>query len=376
MPDVSAWLARLAAFFGWLPWWAASLILITGCCAVALMLHRIVIEAAERAVRDRSLFLRSLVSRTRGPSRLATLAVALSIASTIAPLSWQVGVAVNQVLLVALVALIGWACVTAIEIWSIIYLRRFKLDSEDNLLARKHVTQVRLLQRAAITLVAILTVAIALMTFEPVRQYGVSLLASAGAAGVLLGLAMQPILSNLVAGIQIAITQPIRIQDAVIVEGEWGTVEEINATYVVIRLWDWRRLILPLNYFIQKPFQNWTREGASLIGSVLIYVDHAAPIGAMRRQLETIAAQSALWDRNVVSLQVSDARESVIEVRMLVSARNAPQAWDLRCEVREKMIGFLRHEHPEALPRRREEWTNAEALLGGRGRGNGVAQAA
>jgi small-conductance mechanosensitive channel len=315
----------------------------------------------KRAVADRSLFWRSLVSRTHGPSRLGLLIVAITAASATAPLSWEVRIALNQILLVAFVALVGWCCATAIHIATVIYLRRFKLDAEDNLLARKHFTQMRILERAGVTLVALVTIAIALMTFEPVRQYGVSLLASAGAAGLILGLAMQPVLSNLVAGIQIAITQPIRIEDAVIVENEWGWVEEINSTYVVIRLWDWRRLVLPLTYFIQKPFQNWTREGASLIGSVLLYVDHTAPLEAMRAKLREIAGQSRLWDRNVVNLQVSDARETVIEVRMLVSARNAPQAWDLRCEVREKMINFLQAEYPGALPRHRAEWIDPDS---------------
>ncbi len=356
MNDAIGWLS-------WLPWWTQSLILVAGCCAVVLPLHRLASRALQRAVANRGLFWRSLVTRTHGPTRLALLIVALSTSVATAPVSWEVRIAVNQILLVAFVALVGWACAVALHIATVIYLRRFKLDAEDNLLARKHFTQMRLLERAGITLVALVTVSIALMTFEPVRQYGVSLLASAGAAGLILGLAMQPVLSNLVAGIQIAITQPIRIEDAVIVENEWGWVEEINSTYVVIRLWDWRRLVLPLTYFIQKPFQNWTRDGASLIGSVFLYVDHTAPLDAMRKKLGEIAAQSPLWDRSVVNLQVSDAKENVIEVRMLISARNAPQAWDLRCEVREKMITFLQTEHPGALPRHRTEWVQPDGVL-------------
>lgn len=363
MPNVDSWLRATAGWLAWLPWWVQSLILIVGCCAIVLPLHGVAFRGMQRAVARKSLFWRSLVSRTRGPSRLALLIAAVGAASTTSPLSWEVRIALNQILLVAFVLLIGWACATALHIATVIYLRRFKLDAEDNLLARKHFTQMRILERAGITLVALVTVSVALMTFEPVRQYGVSLLASAGAAGLILGLAMQPVLSNLVAGIQIAITQPIRIEDAVIVENEWGWVEEINATYVVVRLWDWRRLVLPLTYFIQKPFQNWTRDGASLIGSVFLYVDHRAPIAAMRSKLVEIAGQSSLWDRNVVNLQVSDAREAVIEVRMLVSARNAPQAWDLRCEVREKMIAFLQTDHPDALPRHRSEWVNADPSL-------------
>ncbi|GJD64395.1 mechanosensitive ion channel family protein [Methylobacterium frigidaeris] len=362
MPAVNTLMTDALRWLSWVPWWAQSLILIAACCAVVLPLHRFASQVLKRAVANRSLFWRSLVARTHGPTRLALLIVALSTASATAPVSWEVRIAVNQILLVAFVALIGWACAVALHIATVIYLRRFKLDAEDNLLARKHFTQMRLLERAGITLVALVTVSIALMTFEPVRQYGVSLLASAGAAGLILGLAMQPVLSNLVAGIQIAITQPIRIEDAVIVENEWGWVEEINSTYVVVRLWDWRRLILPLTYFIQKPFQNWTRDGASLIGSVFLFVDHTAPIDAMRQKLSEIAAQSPLWDRNVVNLQVSDAKENVIEIRMLVSARNAPQAWDLRCEVREKIITFLQTEHPGALPRHRTEWVQPGAV--------------
>jgi small-conductance mechanosensitive channel len=360
MPDLDALAGSAARALAYLPWWAESLILIVVCCAVVMPLHGIVYRAMKRAAAGKSLFWRSLVSRTRGPSRLGLIVVAISLASTTVHLSWEVRIALNQILLVAFVTLTGWCCATALHIATVIYLRRFKLDAEDNLLARKHFTQMRILERAGVTLVAIVTLSVALMTFEPVRQYGVSLLASAGAAGLVLGLAMQPVLSNLVAGIQIAITQPIRIEDAIIVENEWGWVEEITATYVVVRLWDWRRLVLPLTYFIQKPFQNWTRDGASLIGSVFIYVDHRAPVAAMREKLAEIARATPLWDGKVVNLQVSDAKEATIEIRMLVSARNAPQAWDLRCVVREAMITWLQAEHPEALPRHRTEWVGPE----------------
>lgn len=359
MPDLDALAGSAARALAYLPWWAESLILIVACCAVVMPLHGVVYRAMKRAVAGKSLFWRSLVSRTRGPSRLGLIVVAISLASTTVHLSWEVRIALNQILLVAFVTLTGWCCATALHIATVIYLRRFKLDAEDNLLARKHFTQMRILERAGVTLVALVTLSVALMTFEPVRQYGVSLLASAGAAGLVLGLAMQPVLSNLVAGIQIAITQPIRIEDAIIVENEWGWVEEITATYVVVRLWDWRRLVLPLTYFIQKPFQNWTRDGASLIGSVFVYVDHRAPVAAMREKLAEIASATPLWDGKVVNLQVSDAKESTIEIRMLVSARNAPQAWDLRCVVREAMITWLQAEHPEALPRHRTEWVGA-----------------
>ena len=187
------------------------------------------------------------------------------------------------------------------------------------------------------------------------RQYGYSLFASAGVAGIVVGLAARPLLSNLFAGVQLAMTQPIRIQDVVIVEGEWGIIEEITATYVVVRIWDLRRLIVPLTYFIEKPFQNWTRETSSLIGAVYFYLDYRAPIGAIRDKLNELVEKSKDWNGQTVSLQVTDAKESTIEVRATMSANSAGQAWNLRCEVREQMIDFLQREHPEALPRQRNE---------------------
>ncbi len=193
------------------------------------------------------------------------------------------------------------------------------------------------------------------MTFDAVRQYGVTLFASAGVAGIVAGLAARPLLSNFLAGVQIAMAQPIRIDDSVIVENEWGNIEEITFSYVVVRLWDWRRMIVPLSYFIEKPFQNWTRTGGELIGTVFLYVDHTAPVDAIRKKLTEIASQSKLWNGQVVNLQVSDCKETTIELRALISANNASAAWDLRCEVREKLIEFLQREHPYALPRRRYE---------------------
>ncbi len=194
------------------------------------------------------------------------------------------------------------------------------------------------------------------------RQYGVSLMASAGVAGIVLGLALQPVLKNLFAGIQLAITQPIRIDDALIVEGEWGKVEEITATYVVVKLWDWRRLILPLGYFIEKPFQNWTREGASLIGTVMIYLDYTVPVAEIRRKVEEIAAASPLWDRQVVNVAVTDFRETVMEIRILVSAADGGKTFDLRCEVREKLIAFIQQDYPGALPKMRAELADVQEL--------------
>ena len=353
-------MAVLSQVLQWTPPWLQSLVLAVAAVVVALIAHAVLVFVVRRAISKRGDFWRSLVTQTGGPGRLALVVVAISLAIPIAPLTKSQSQQAQHVLLIAFIVLAGWITLTALDIGAALYLRGYRTDVEDNLLARKHVTQVRILQRAAAVLVFLVTAGLALMTISSVRQWGVSLLAAGGAAGVIVGLALQPLLTNLVAGLQIAMTQPIRIDDAVIVEGEWGWIEDINAAYVVVRLWDWRRMILPLSYFIQKPFQNWTRESSALIGTALLYVDFTAPVAAMREQLEAIAKASPLWDGKVVNLAVTDVRERVIEVRCLVSGRNAGQTFDLRCEVREKMMAFLRDEHPQALPRERVEWLEAE----------------
>jgi small-conductance mechanosensitive channel len=335
--------------------WAVSAALLLGAAIAAWLLHAAILALMRRFSSERRPFLRSVVGATRNPTRLALLLMALAIALPTAPLGPQTKDILARLLGLAAICLLGWIAATALQVAGDLYLRRFRLDVEDNLLARKHVTQVRVLMRVLEVVIALATVGFALMTFDAVRQYGVTLFASAGVAGIVAGLAARPLLTNFLAGVQIAVAQPIRIDDTVIVENESGRVEEITFNYVVVRLWDWRRMIVPLSYFIEKPFQNWTRIGNELIGTVFLYVDHTAPVEAIRKELTEIAAQSKLWNGKVVSLQVSDCRETAIELRALVSANNASAVWDLRCEVREKLIDFLQREHPEALPRRRYE---------------------
>ena len=337
----------------WLPAWVIDVAILAMGSFCALLAHQATVVLVRRALRNTDSVWRELIQRTRRPTRFAFLIIGLALAAPLARLPEFELAVLTKILLIGFIVLCGWIALTALDISTVIYTRKFRIDVEDNLLARKHITQTRILRRTAAVLIVLLTVAFALMTFSGVRQYGVSLLASAGAAGIIAGLALQPFLTNLIAGIQIATTQPIRIDDAVIVEGEWGKVEEISSTYVVVKLWDWRRMVLPLTYFIQQPFQNWTRESASLIGTAMIYVDYSAPIDALRRKLEEIAAASPLWDRDVVNLAVTDLTERTMEVRCLVSARNAGVVFDLRCEVRERMIAFMQAEMPEALPRDR-----------------------
>lgn len=352
---IRAEMEQLADLIRLLPGWLIGGVMLLAAMTLAVLLYNGIVKMMRSTLGARHPNVRALFTRTKGPLRLALIVFALSIALPLAPIDARIAGGLSRAMHVAFIALLGWIAMVAVQIFTQVYLKRFRIDTEDNLLARKHVTQIGILKRAADVLIFIITLGFMLMSFEEVRQYGVSLFASAGVAGIAVGLAARPLLSNLIAGVQIAMAQPIRIDDAVLVEGEWGTIEEITTTYVIIKLWDWRRMVVPLSYFIEKPFQNWTRETSALIGSVMLYLDYTAPIEKMRAKLNQIARESPLCDGRVIVLQVSDAKEHTIEVRALVSARSAPAAWDLRCEVREKLIDFLRTEYPDALPRTRQQ---------------------
>lgn len=261
----------------------------------------------------------------------------------------------NVVASICFIGAIGWTIGTLVDGLVKRRLAKLNFHDTDNLQARKSATRLDVVRRVWIVAVAVVTVAAALTVIPGVKQIGVSLFASAGIAGIAVGLAARPMLSNLIAGLQIAFTQPIRLDDAVVVENEWGWIEEIGLFYVVVRLWDWRRLIVPLSYFIEQPFQNWTRKSASIIGSVFWSVDYRAPVSEMREKLTEICKDTPLWDGNVVNLQVTDAGGTSIQIRALASAKTSPDAWDLRCFIRERMISWLQEQHPEALPRMRGE---------------------
>jgi small-conductance mechanosensitive channel len=350
-------MAFMNSILSWVPHWVVGLVTMVVPAFLALIIYRWFTRRLIRLAGRYSPFLQKLLARGQGPASAIIVIVVSGLMLAAANFSAPVTRAIAQGLLVAFVLALGWAAGIALDIGVEIYLRRFSLDTDDNLLARKHVTQMRILQRVAKTLLVILTLAIALMTLDPVRQYGVSLFASAGAAGLILGLAARPVLSNLLAGIQIAMTQPIRVEDQVIVEGEFGTIETITTSYVVVRLWDLRRMIMPLTYFIEKPFQNWTYETTDLLGAVILHADFTVSVERLRQKLGEIVRDSKLWDGKVAVLQVTDAPANMVELRALVSSRNASQLWDLRCEVREKLIAFLADD-PRALPRQREELTD------------------
>jgi small-conductance mechanosensitive channel len=322
--------------------------------ALALAAYSALFRLSRRLLGVRHPFVTSILSQLRGPLRLAFILLAFNIAIASAPVSGLLASFIARALQMVFIGFLGWMAISAVNVGAVLYLRRFNIDREDNLLARKHVTQVRILKGALNTLIVVIAAAIALMTFEQVRQFGVSLFASAGIAGIIIGLAARPMLSNLIAGLQLAITQPIRIDDAVIIDGEFGNIEEIRSTYVVVRLWDWRRMIVPLTDFIEKPFQNWTREGAQIIGSVMLYLDYSAPVGRVRERAIEIVKASNLWDGAAVAVHVTDCKQDCIEVRVLVSARTSGDAFDLRCAVRERLIDFLQREYPGSLPRWRQ----------------------
>ena len=265
-----------------------------------------------------------------------------------------------RVLHIALTACFIWLLVRGVAAGERAILRSHPIDVSDNLEARRIQTQTRVLSRVLMGGIIVLGASLVLLTFPMVQKIGTALLASAGLIGLVAGIAAKPVFGNLIAGLQIALTQPIRLDDVVIVEGEWGRVEEINSSYVVVRIWDARRMVVPLTWFIEHPFQNWTRRSADLLGTAFLWLDYTAPIPAIRAELERICKGEALWDGQVCVTQVTETSEHTLQVRLLVSARNSGDAFDLRCIVRERMLDFLAREHPQALPRTRAE-LNQEA---------------
>lgn len=364
MTFVPTYLTDLADRAGGVLLWR-SLLLLAAAMGLSLLAHRLVYaivlphQAPDDALRSR--FLR----RARRPLRLAAMLVGIAMVAPALTLSPGIANALRHAVLVAIIVLVGWSVLVLVDIMTAHSMRRYRIDTADNLMARKYLTQLRILKRAVAIVTVLLTVAAVLMTFDGVRRYGVSLFASAGAAGLVVGLAARPVLANLIAGIQIALTQPIRLDDVVIVEGEWGWIEEIFATYVVVRIWDLRRMVIPLSYFIEQPFQNWTRENAQIMGSVFWYVDYTMPVDEVRAEVERVIAASSRWDGKVKGLQVTDTDKDVMTLRGVMTSRDAPTNWDLRCEVREKVLAWMQKTHPDSLPRLRAE-IGAQGGSGGR----------
>jgi len=339
----------------WLPDWLLSLALVAVAIAVAVLAHALIQRVALALWAHRRPVLASLVRRTRGVMRYAAILFALSLVMPLLPLEGMATDTANRFFVAGFILLIGWVVLLVANAGADYYVARFQVGAPDDLLARKAVTQVEVLKRIVDGLIIVIAIGFALMSFDSVRQLGVSLFASAGVVGIIAGVALRSIIANFFAGLQIALTQPIRINDVIVVENENGRVEEISSSYVVIRLWDLRTLIVPLSYFIEKPFQNWTRTSSRLRGTVIIPVDHIADVDAIRRRGREIAEASAFWDRHVFETHVTDVKENMMEIRFLLSAGDSAKLWELRCEMREKVMAFIRTEYPAALPGQRFE---------------------
>ncbi|HEX2667459.1 MAG TPA: mechanosensitive ion channel domain-containing protein [Gammaproteobacteria bacterium] len=305
-----------------------------------------------------------VLKRLREPVLVLVPLLVMLAAQPLARFSPRVDNSVYHAVTMLLIAATGWGCVRLFDAWRDSLTLRHRLDVADNLRARQVITQVLIIRRIAVVLVVIITLAAMLMTFPQVRALGTTLFASAGAAGLLIGLAAKPTATNILAGLQVALTEPIRIDDVVVVEGEWGWIEEIRTTYVVVRVWDQRRLLLPLSYFIEKPFQNWTRRTADLLATVTLYVDYVTPVVEVRERLHEILKSSRLWDGKAWALQVTDATSHTLELRALMSVANSGSAWDLRCLVREELVRYLQERRPDCLPHTRIALSKAPEAQG------------
>ena len=296
----------------------------------------------------------------RGPLRALLPALLLMLALPLLQFPPAVMAILRQALLIWIIASLAWLITRMLTIIKDFVLLRYRIEEKDNLQARRMYTQLGVIERILKVLIVFLALAFILLTFEKVRQIGFSLLASAGILSIILGFSAQKSLATLFAGIQIALTQPIRIEDVVIVENEWGRIEEITLTYVVVRIWDQRRLVVPITYFIEKPFQNWTRTSAEMLGTVFLYADYTVPVQEIREELQRILQNTPLWDQRVSVLQVTNASERTVELRALMSAVDSSAAWSLRCHVREKLIEFMQRNFPHNLPQVRIEMEKTE----------------
>lgn len=339
--------------------WLSIAIFGTVAVLIALLVHSILFAALRRLTRF-SVIASTVVEYATSPSRMVLPLLALQFVMAAAPDDLSFGVLAGHTLSILLIAAITWLVMRAAAGLGEAVVRLHPASVTDNLQARRVQTQTRVLTRTAMFFVLVIGAASALMTFPGMRQIGTSILASAGVAGLVVGIAARPVLGSLIAGLQIALTQPIRLDDVVIIEGEWGRIEEITATYVVVKIWDERRLVVPLEWVIQHPFQNWTRTGSQLLGTVFMWVDYRVPLAPLRAELERVCDEAPEWDRRVAMIQVTEANERGIQLRALVSAQDASKAWDLRCRVREALVDFLQREYPESLPRMRAELDRTE----------------
>lgn len=319
-------------------------------------LQRILFNAFREWQRKKpSVFMESLLRHLDAPSRYAI--PVLLVLMTLSADYFQNSIFLQgaQLLHVIFIITLAWLVIQAENIFEDVIRSTFDMTKADNIRERTIHTQMNYIRKIMILIVVVIATGLILMNFESVRRIGSTLLTSAGVAGIIIGMAAQNSIKNLLAGLQIAFTQPIRYDDVVIVENEWGRIEEITLTYVVVRIWDLRRLVVPLNYFIEKPFQNWTKNNADILGTVIIHADYTLPVDEIREELNRFVQDREEWDKKTVGLQVTNATDKGIEIRALIGATNSGHAWNLRCAIREHLITFIQKKYPQCLVKVRIE---------------------
>ncbi|RZU74700.1 small-conductance mechanosensitive channel [Micromonospora kangleipakensis] len=333
--------------------------------AIALLVVEVVHRVTRRLGR-RSLLMTELTDHAHRPFQVSATVLAVQLGVRFST-GYAVGSPWRQIVLhvlaLGIIATVSWLVASLLVVIEDTALARFRVDVPNNRHARRVRTQVVLLRRLTIAVIVVLAVGVMLMTFPAVRGIGAGVLTSAGVVGVVAALAAQSLLGNVFAGLQLAFSDAVRLDDVVVVEGEWGRIEELTLSYVVVQIWDDRRLILPTSYFTSTPFENWTRTEAAVLGTAELDVDWSIPVQAMREELRRLAESSELWDGRVCVLQVTDATGGMIKVRALVSAADAGSLWDLRCLVREHLVAWVRDQRPTALPRMRAEVGDASGAL-------------
>lgn len=303
------------------------------------------------------ILIKSIIKHLRKPVAVFIPLLLLNFSFDIMVMPAAIRLPLDKLLEITLTVIFALILIRIINVLEDYFYLKYDLNKENNLKERKIRTQLQFVRKFIVSLIILITAAIILLSFESMRKIGAGLLTGVGIGGIIIGFAAQKSLGNLLAGFQIAFTQPIRIDDVLVVEGEWGRVEEITLTYVVVNIWDQRRLILPITYFIEKPFQNWTRVSADLLGTVFLYLDYTIPIEPLRQEMTRLLSLNSLWDKRVNVVQVTDStKDGSIEVRFLMSASNSSRAFDLRCNIREAMISFIQTNYPESLPKKRLEF--------------------
>jgi len=333
--------------------------------ALVMIYNYLIKKWQSRVSKTKSLIDDYIIRIVRGSGIWVIFAMLLHIFSSYLKEDARAFAVFEQISRILLILTIGWLVIQVIRAMLHFWQKKFDLQNPNNLESRKRLTQMSMLERIAVIIIAFIFISIALMTIDSVRQLGVSLLASAGVAGIIVGFAAQRSFGQIFSGIQIAFTQPIRLDDVVVIEGEWGRIEEINITYAVVKIWDERRLIVPIDYFLNKPIQNWTRTGSNILGTVMLYVSYDLPVEPLREELSRLLKDNHKWDGRVQNIQVTDSKEWYKEVRVLVSSADSSKNWDLRVELREKLIDFINTNYPGSFAKINCDNPGVRSLKGG-----------